>query len=393
MAEKRARLEKEKKQSLCETLQLTPVERHFSDWHIIGHGIYGDVFKAKGAKDGQTYALKKIELSKTNERLLQREIFILKKLDKCPNIIRLVNVYSSCAGLDGEAVVLQLEYALKDFRILLEGSKNGKGPSTFAMMGHSQVKGYTKQLLLGVEYMHAHGVIHRDLKPDNLLLMSDNVLKIADFGLSREVNKDGFCEEKQVVQSQWWRAPEICLFIYKYTQAIDMWSVACIIAQFVYGSALFPGECDTKKTNEENNQSQLNAIYTLCGTPIVEDWPENVRDSVRRSFKYPIKRPFIHDLMSSRDKHHRRSFITDGLIQMLNGMLELLPEKRMTAKQALESAYLTMEFPKPYEPHQMLMYPDDGSIQRQMQARRDSKKMHTAATENSSERPFKKYKN
>jgi mitogen-activated protein kinase 7 len=97
---------------------------------------------------------------------------------------------------------------------------------------------------LGLKYIHSAEVLHRDLKPGNLLVNADCELKICDFGLARGVlqspqQNGGFLTE--YVATRWYRAPELMLSFRSYSKAIDMWSVGCILAELIGGQPLFRG--------------------------------------------------------------------------------------------------------------------------------------------------------
>jgi mitogen-activated protein kinase 7 len=103
---------------------------------------------------------------------------------------------------------------------------------------------FVYQICRGLKYIHSANVLHRDLKPGNLLVNADCELKICDFGLARGYSSSpegniGFMTE--YVATRWYRAPEIMLSFQKYTKAIDMWSVGCIFAEMLGGRPLFKG--------------------------------------------------------------------------------------------------------------------------------------------------------
>lgn len=99
---------------------------------------------------------------------------------------------------------------------------------------------------MNAQYIHSASVLHRDLKPGNLLVNADCELKICDFGLARGFDLDpqatnaGFMTE--YVATRWYRAPEIMLSFTNYTTAIDLWSVGCILAELLGGRPIFKGK-------------------------------------------------------------------------------------------------------------------------------------------------------
>ena len=117
------------------------------------------------------------------------------------------------------------------------------------------------QVLCGLKYIHSADVLHRDLKPGNLLVNADCQLKICDFGLARgfsenPVENNQFLTE--YVATRWYRAPEIMLSYQGYTKAIDVWSTGCILAEFLGGKPIFKGK---------DYVDQLNQILRVLGTP------------------------------------------------------------------------------------------------------------------------------
>jgi len=117
-------------------------------------------------------------------------------------------------------------------------------------------------LLNGIEKCHRHKVLHRDLKPQNLLINREGLLKLADFGLARAfgIPVKNFTHE---VVTLWYRAPDILLGSKNYTTSVDIWSVGCIFAEIVNRTPLFQGH---------NDRDQLNKIFQIRGTPSPEEW-------------------------------------------------------------------------------------------------------------------------
>lgn len=166
----------------------------------IGEGTYGVVFKAKDTSTGELYALKKIRLESEDEGIPStaiREIALLKELQH-PNIVKLHDVIHT-----DKKLTLVFEYLDQDLKKLLDLS----GPDGLDM---PTVKSFLKQLLKGISHCHKNRVLHRDLKPQNLLINREGVLKLADFGLARAFGIPVKNYTHEVV-TLWYRAPDILM--------------------------------------------------------------------------------------------------------------------------------------------------------------------------------------
>lgn len=112
------------------------------------------------------------------------------------------------------------------------------------------------QILEGLNFMHKHGFFHRDIKPENLLCNGPELIKIADFGLAREIRSRP--PYTDYVSTRWYRAPEVLLRSTNYSSPIDIWAVGCIMAELYSLQPLFPG------------RSEIDQIFRICsvlGTP------------------------------------------------------------------------------------------------------------------------------
>ncbi|CAH2089686.1 unnamed protein product [Euphydryas editha] len=219
----------------------------------IGEGTYGTVFKAKNKETHEIVALKRVRLDDDDEGVPSsalREICLLKEL-KHKNIVRLYDVLHS-----EKKLTLVFEHCDQDLKKYFD-SLNGE-------IDLDVVKSFMYQLLRGLAFCHSHNVLHRDLKPQNLLINKNGELKLADFGLARAFGIPVKCYSAEVV-TLWYRPPDVLFGAKLYTTSIDMWSAGCIFAELANsGRPLFPGS---------DVDDQLKRIFKLLGTPNEDTWP------------------------------------------------------------------------------------------------------------------------
>nr|XP_012154364.1 PREDICTED: cyclin-dependent-like kinase 5 isoform X2 [Megachile rotundata] len=185
----------------------------------IGEGTYGTVFKAKNRETHEIVALKRVRLDEDDEGVPSsalREICLLKEL-KHKNIVRLYDVLHSDRKL-----ILVFEHCDQDLKKYFD-SLNGE-------IDLDVVKSFLYQLLRGLAFCHSRNVLHRDLKPQNLLINKNGELKLADFGLARAFGIPVKCYSAEVV-TLWYRPPDVLFGAKLYTTSIDMWSAGCIFAE------------------------------------------------------------------------------------------------------------------------------------------------------------------
>ncbi|CAK7328588.1 unnamed protein product, partial [Dovyalis caffra] len=220
----------------------------------IGEGTYGVVYKARDRVTNETIALKKIRLEQEDEGVPStaiREISLLKEMQH-GNIVRLQDVVHS-----EKRLYLVFEYLDLDLKKHMDSSPEFANDPRL-------VKTFLYQILRGIAYCHSHRVLHRDLKPQNLLIdRQTNALKLADFGLARAFGIPVRTFTHEVV-TLWYRAPEILLGSRHYSTPVDVWSVGCIFAEMVNQKPLFPGDSEI---------DELFKIFRILGTPNEDTWP------------------------------------------------------------------------------------------------------------------------
>ncbi|UJR10150.1 hypothetical protein I4U23_014367 [Adineta vaga] len=180
-------------------------------------------------------------------------------------------------------------------------------------------------ILRGLKFLHSSGVIHRDLKPGNLLVNSDCLLKICDFGLARTEELDRTKRMTQEVVTQYYRAPELLLGAQHYSYAIDVWSVGCIFAELLGRRILFQASSPLK---------QLDLIHNLLGTPPLDEI-SSACDGAKSYILSKTWRASKVNTLYSLSKN-----VTHEAVQLLLRMLTWDPRKRITINQALENNYI-----------------------------------------------------
>lgn len=225
-----------------------------------------------------------------------REISLMKEL-KHPNIVRLYDVIHTESKL-----MLVFEFMDLDLKKYMDshGERGALEPAV--------VRSFMWQLLKGTAFCHDNRVLHRDLKPQNLLINKKGELKLADFGLARAFGIPVNTFSNEVV-TLWYRAPDVLLGSRTYSTSIDVWSAGCIMAEcvlllrfrgrkpkliwpFIFrrmisGVPLFRGR---------DNNDQLNQILRILGTPDEATLRRIATESVRCRGHSPLLQPPTHSV-------------------------------------------------------------------------------------------------
>uniref|UniRef100_A0A7S2XXW5 Cyclin-dependent kinase 2 homolog n=1 Tax=Fibrocapsa japonica TaxID=94617 RepID=A0A7S2XXW5_9STRA len=276
----------------------------------IGEGTYGVVYKAKDRLTNDILALKKIRLEAEDEGIPStaiREISLLKELQH-PNIVRLYDVVHTERKL-----TLVFEYLDQDLKKYLDVCENGLEPVI--------IQSFLYQLLRGVAFCHHHRVLHRDLKPQNLLINREGELKLADFGLARAFGIPVRSYTHEVV-TLWYRAPDVLMGSRKYSTPVDIWSIGCIFAEMSNGRPLIMG------TSEGD---QLDRIFRQLGTPTREIYPgvTELPEWKKDMPVHPVPENFAHLVPN----------LNPVGVELLTKMLCYDPAKRISAQEAMGHPY------------------------------------------------------
>lgn len=238
---------------------------------VLGSGSFGIVYQAQVVETGETVAIKKVFQDK---RYKNRELQIMKEL-RHANIVELKHAFYTSGDKPGETYLnVVMEYCSDTVYRVMKHYNKLKQP-----MPLLYVKVYSYQLSKACAYIHAVGICHRDIKPQNLLVDGKtHSLKLCDFGSAKRLVRG----EPNVayICSRYYRAPELIFGATDYTTAIDIWSAACVTAEMILGQPLFPGE---------SGVDQLVEIIKVLGTPTREQLM--AMNPNYTEFKFPSIKP------------------------------------------------------------------------------------------------------
>lgn len=284
----------------------------------LGKGAYGIVWKCLDKRSGETVALKKIFdafQNSTDAQRTYREIMFLQHLSH-DNIIPLLNVMKADNDRD---IYLLFAYCETDLHAVIRAN--------ILEDIHKQFIIY--QLLKSLKYLHSAGILHRDMKPSNLLLNSECHLRVCDFGLARSI---AVLEQEQVanpvltdyIATRWYRAPEILLGSTSYTRGVDLWSIGCILGELLGAKPLFPGT---------STMNQLDRIMSVTGRPSPEDI---------EAIKSPFANTMLESLPPSDPKPLKEMFpkASSDALDLLQKLLHFNPTKRISADEACKHPYV-----------------------------------------------------
>ncbi|XP_064077991.1 cyclin-dependent kinase 10-like [Macrobrachium nipponense] len=311
----------------------------FEKLNRIGEGTYGVVYRARDSKSNEIVALKKMRMEKEKDGMPVsglREIILLQKC-KHPNIVALKEVV---VGRSLESIFLVMEYCEQDLASLLD---NMQTPFMEA-----QVKCIMIQVFKGLAYLHNQEIVHRDVKVSNLLLTNTGTIKIADFGLARELGYPMSPMTPQVV-TLWYRAPELLFQAKTQTTAVDMWAAGCILGELLLHKPLLPGQSEI---------DQINLIINLLGTPNDNIWPDFSQLPAIQSFT--LKQQPYNNLKT------KFPALSASGQRLLNFLFMYDPNRRATAEECLSSSYFK-EHPLPCDPQMMPTFPQHRNLKQQHQ--------------------------
>ncbi|XP_056636049.1 serine/threonine-protein kinase NLK isoform X1 [Diorhabda carinulata] len=284
----------------------------------IGYGAFGVVWAVTDPRDGRRVALKKLPnvfQSVVSSKRVFRELKMLCFF-KHENVLSALDILQPPHLDFFQEIYVITELLQSDLHKIIVSHQP---------LSSDHIKVFLYQILRGLKYLHSARILHRDIKPGNLLVNSNCVLKICDFGLARVEEPDTNKHMTQEVVTQYYRAPEILMGAKHYSAAVDVWSVGCIFGELLGRRILFQAQ---------NPVQQLELITELLGTPSLEDMKYACEGAKSHMLRRAPKPPSLSALytLSSQATHE--------VVHLLCQMLVFDPDKRISVVDALAHPYL-----------------------------------------------------
>lgn len=329
--------------SLSMNVDIIMFQAYYKALCLIGQGTYGNVYKCRvqfrhapaWRKDDGIVAVKKFKkagvgsdtFTQRRDNKCKRELQMLTIFSENPHphIVRLLDYFCTQGG----KLCLVFEYIDRTLLDVLEGNPKG--------MQEDGVKRIIWQLLVGLKELHSRNIMHRDIKPENVLITRRGIVKICDLGFARydpsgetqctESHWDGMSEEMtQYISTRWYRSPELLLRQKRYTKAVDIWSIGCIMIELLSGRPAFPGK---------NDMGVLSMILEVVG---------NVPTDQGQGLSQSMMLKAAKNMSTTRESLWMRKWqrsVSTEVQSFLSMCLKTDPRERATVEQLLNHEWLS----------------------------------------------------
>jgi serine/threonine protein kinase len=263
------------------------------------------------------------------------EVFALQSLTSHENIVSLLAMYNG-KQMAKLSLSLVFPYCPCDLHTSLEWRRRTFRP----LLPFDVVKAIAQDVFAALNHCHNSGILHRDLKPGNLLVSSTGAVKLCDFGIAKQF----LDAQKSIIKptpgatgtkglcTLYYRPPEVLFGGQAGDPSVDMYSAGTVVAELITGRTIFQGR---------NVLDQLSLIFDLLGTPTDTSWPscKSLPDYGKLTFKSKMPQPWETTLP--------RTTEDSNLHNLLSRLIALDPSKRLSSKEALEHAWLSSFNPVP----------------------------------------------
>jgi len=283
----------------------------------IGSGSHAIVWEARNKVTGECVAIKEMTnlFDSQLAKRTYREIKLLKHFVGHPNIVEVKDFFVEKAHNNFDSAFMVLELMSQDLSQLLRSAQE---------INNDHIKLFAYQILCALKAIHSAGVIHRDLKPQNILINVEQEVKLCDFGTGRSDEELSLrMTQLKQVATPFYRAPEGILNRENYSKSVDLWALGCVLAEILTRKPFFP--CS-------NNRALLEMIVTIFGTPTAEEMEKFPESKYKKYISQMTHKP-----------QPLEKFLptaSPDVIDLLKRLFVFDPDKRITAEQALEHALL-----------------------------------------------------
>ena len=272
---------------------------------------FSTILRCKNKTTKDIVVLKEISQKKTEDapnKQVLRELLVLMNFSH-PHIVKYNSVFVHHSN-----IVIEMEFCTSSLSNVI---KQISKPFHVA-----QTKKIIRSIALGLKYLHDHDIIHRDIKPGNIFIDENCIVKLGDFGSSRIITNYNNGNLTPLVGTKWYKAPEIIFGNKIYDKTVDIWSFGCLMAELFLLEPLFPGATDFE---------MINLIFGFLGFSKEDE--EVLKPKLKINYK-EMKDSIFESTFDTADKDS---------IDLMKKMLCANPKKRINIDEVLLHPYLNGE--------------------------------------------------